>query len=92
MNIYHHVVLPGCDLVAMSKKLDFIFERIQTMPTAQETKQLVSDAVAKEIQEVKDAIKKAVETALAADNIPQDVVDHTLAAIDTIVVADPTVP
>lgn len=67
--------------------LNLIFERIKTMPTAQELKDAVAAAVAKEREEFLAAVKKAVEEAIA--KVPSTISDEDaatiLSAIDSIV-------
>lgn len=83
LDVYHHIVLSGCDMEVINHKLDFLIGRINIMPTSAELQAAVEQAVQKERDEHTAAVTKAVQDALAnaPENISQATMDAVVAAI-----------
>lgn len=83
IDIFHHVVPCASGDGELHKMLAKILEKVNKMPTAEEFKQTVADAVAAEREQVRAAIIKAVHDALenAPETISQATQDAVLASI-----------
>ena len=86
IEIHHVISFASADNDCIAQLLAKILERVKKMPTVDEMKQAVADAVAAEREQVREAITKAVQDALAAapETISQATIDAVVASIKSV--------